>query len=281
MNMQNTINNFLNPPKEIEIREDEYIGEDGFYYCEKCHTKRTTSWIEGRKVRCICKCQKEEMEAQEEKIWLEKKAADIEKLKEQSLLGARYRNATFNTAELGHNETFDHAFNRCKKYCEVYKQVLDKGLGIYLYGDKGSGKTFLTACMVNDLTSKYQTCLLTNFSDISLKIRSTFNGKGDETRFLEKLAEIDFLFIDDIGTERVRNGDEDTWLQERIYEIINTRYNNMKPTIFTSNHNLKDLINSRGYMSKTVERIFEMTKGAAIELKGKSYRLRKIDSNIF
>lgn len=279
--MNDTINTILKPPVEIEIREDEYVGEDGFYYCKKCNTKRTTSWIEGRKVRCICKCQEQEKEAQEEKRWLEKKAAHVNKLKEQSLLGARYKDATFDSAELGHNATFDYAFNRCKKYCEVYEKVLEKGLGIYLFGDKGTGKTFLTACMVNELTSKYQTCLLTNFSNVSLNIRAIFSGKGNESEFLRKLTEIDFLFIDDIGTEQVRRNEEDTWLQERIYEILNTRYNNMKPTIFTSNHNLGDLIKSRGYMSKTVDRIFEMTKGAVIEMKGESYRLRRTTNNVF
>lgn len=279
--MTDITNITLNPPKQIEIQEDEYIGEDGFYYCKKCNTKRTTSWIEGRKVRCICKCQEEEIKAKEEKMFRDKQADYIKKLKEESLLGARYKNANFEMAELGHNETFDNAYKRCKKYCEVYDQVLEKGLGIYLYGDKGTGKTYLTACMVNELTSKYQTCLLTNFSDISLKIRSTFNGKGSETAFLQKIAEVDFLFLDDIGTEQVRRGEEDTWLQERIFDILNTRYNNMKPTIFTSNHNLGDLIKDRGFMSKTVDRIFEMTKGAVIELKGESYRLKRNSSNVF
>lgn len=278
--MNNITNKILNPYK-IELKDDEYVGEDGFYYCKKCNTRRTTSGWEDRKVRCICQCQDDEYKAREEQMWLEKKAAHVEKLKEQSLLGARYKNATFDIAELGYNESFDLAHKRCKKYCEVYEQVLEKGLGIYLYGDKGTGKTFLTACMVNELTNKYQTCLLTNFFDISLKIRSTFNGKGNETEFLKKLAEIEFLFIDDIGTEQVKRGEEDNWLQEKIFEILNARYNNMKPTIFTSNHSLGDLIKSRGFMSKTVDRIFEMTKGAVIEMVGESYRLRKQTRSIF
>lgn len=256
-----------------EMREDEYIGEDGLYYCQSCKTPRQVN-IDGRILSCICKCQADERDRKEQEAELIRKQKYIESLKEQSLLGRRYNNVTFANTETGHNPQFDNAINTCFNYCECSVENLEEGKGIYLYGDKGTGKTHLTACMVDALTKKYQACLLTNFFEISKAIRNTFKGSGTESGYINKLTNIDFLFIDDLGTELVQRNGEDNWLQEKIFEIINMRYNNLKPTIFTSNHSLNQLIHERGFMEKTVDRIYEMCAGNILKIEGKSFRLK-------
>ena len=60
-------------------------------------------------------------------------------------------------------------------------------------------------------------------------------------------------------------------MQEKIYDIINRRYANKMPTIFTSNYSIQDLINDRGLEVKTADRIAEMSN-AVIKLEGTSYR---------
>ena len=42
---------------------------------------------------------------------------------------------------------------------------------------------------------------------------------------INQIANVDFLFIDDLGTEKVTKDGEDTWLQDKIFEVINKRYN--------------------------------------------------------
>ena len=69
---------------------------------------------------------------------------------------------------------------------------------------------------------------------------------------------------------------EDSFIQERIYDIINTRNNNLKPTIFSSNLSLVDLI-EKGMWEKTVDRINGMVY-RKIEITGESYR-RNINSD--
>ena len=76
--------------------------------------------------------------------------------------------------------------------------------------------------------------------------------------------------IDDFGAEIVTKGNEDLWLQGNVYDIINSRYVNNKPTIFTSNYSLRELVENRGVADKTVDRIMEMTE--IIKLEGVSYR---------
>ena len=216
----------LQSSSKIEIQEDEYV-EDDVIYCNKCNTPRTTV-IElfGNKkvVRCICKCQAEARDKEEEMHREIEKQIKIAKLQEASLLSARYKHVNFDNCTTGENQSFDVAFHRCKKYCENSKEILENGFGIYIYGDKGTGKTHLTSCMANELIRQYKQVLFTNFFEISKSIRATFKGKGNETDLINQIANVDFLFIDDLGTEKVTRDGEDTWLQEKIFEVINKRY---------------------------------------------------------
>ena len=90
---------------------------------------------------------------------------------------------------------------------------------------------------------------------------------------------MDLLIIDDIGTEIVIKNGEKTWIQDKIYDVINARYINQKPTIFSSNESLVDLVEKCGLMKKTVDRIAAMST-AKIELRGSSYRLIEQKQNL-
>lgn len=240
------------------LKDDEFV-KDEVIYCKKCGGARIFT-NEIFKVRCLCPCQAEarDKRAQEEKERERQQA--IERLQRASLIGDRYKNVSFETTETGHNATFDAAFIRCKRYCEVSNDVLKEGLGIYIYGDKGTGKSHLTACMANELMKKRKQVLFTNFSEISKMIRDTF-GKTDESeaKYIDRITTMDFLFIDDLGTERVQSKDGDLWLQEKVFDVLNRRYNAKKPTVFTSNYSLQELISERGLHERTVDRIAEMS----------------------
>ena len=267
---------------KIELQDDEYK-KDNMVYCKKCNTARTTVvniFDKERIVRCICKCQKEDLEKEKEVEKEIEKQKRIAKLQEASLLSERYKNVSFDSCVTGENESFDIAFTRCKKYCERNEEILKNGYGIYLWGDKGTGKTHLTGCMANYLLREYKQVLFTNFFEISKSIRSTFRGSGSETDIINKIANVDFLFIDDLGTEKVTKDGEDNWLQDKIFEVINKRYNNMKPTIFTSNYSLQQLVEERGLLDKTVDRILEMST-AIIRVEGRSNRMARKENNIF
>ena len=246
-------------------------------YCEKCgQALIKTIDYKGLKftVPVICKCQKEKMQL--ERLEAEKcpRMQRFKELQKLSLIGKRYENVTFENSETGLNKSFDVAFKRCQKYCENYKTVLQNGHGIYLFGDKGTGKTHLTACMANELLKKCIPVLLTNLFEISKSIKSTFSKSSTSTEkaVFERLKGVDFLFFDDIGTEIFTKNSDDTWMQTVLFDIINERYNQGKPTIFSSNYSLNELVNLRGISEKTVDRISGMTSGAVIKIEGKSRR---------
>ena len=98
---------------------------------------------------------------------------------------------------------------------------------------------------------------------------------------MARLTEVDFLFIDDIGTERMTTADgAELWVQDKMFDIINRRYNAKKPTVFTSNYGLKDLYKNRGVAKKTVDRIYEMTAGADMKVDGTNYRIIKNEQKL-
>lgn len=266
--------NIVNSPNE-----NTYLDEEGLKHCSICNDYLETFIVHPftkvqTKVNCKCTCFFEEQRKEEEAKRNFERQEEIKKLQKNSLLGDRYKNVTFDNTRTGENTMFDVAFKRCKNYCGVSSKVLEEGYGIYIYGDSGTGKTHLTACMVNELVKQHRPVLFTNFFEISQIIRGTFkSSKISEIDMVEKIANIDFLFLDDLGTEKVTKNGEDNWLQEKIFEILNKRYNNKKPTIFTSNYSLEELINNRGVMEKTVDRILEMSS-VILKIEGESNRIK-------
>lgn len=253
---------------------DTYIGKDGLRYCKNCHTLRETEDIIPffeKRMPVNCKCKREAIAKREEEEERAKKQMQVDKLRKASLLGGRYENARFSNSNRS-NPSFNNAMTRCENYCRISKEALAKGYGIYLYGESGVGKTHLTACMCNELMEQGKQCLFTSFIEISKAIKSTF-GKGntEAEKLISLLSRVEFLFIDDLGTEIVKKNGEDNWLQEQVYDIINKRYNELKPTIFSSNYTLNQLINERGMMSKTVDRIREMST-AMLMIEGENFR---------
>jgi DNA replication protein DnaC len=73
-------------------------------------------------------------------------------------------------------------------------------------------------------------------STIIRSVRSTYGGKGSETQALNELLKPDLLIMDEIGAEG--GSDHDTKL---LFEIINKRYENLRPTILISNLNAEAL----------------------------------------
>lgn len=257
------------------LADDEYYDRIGdTIRCKKCSGKRITDFeVFGKRQRCVCECERTERVMIEEAIKQKERMEVIEKIRSQSLLGERYKNIRFKDSDTS-NESFASAMKRCMKYCDIREEALKEGYGIYIHGDSGTGKTHLTACICNELIDHFKQCMFTNFFEISRNIKSTFAHNGtSEDDMIRRISGIDFLFIDDLGAETVSKNGSDTWMMEVVFEIINKRYNDKKPTIFSSNYSLIELKNSRGYSKRIVDRIAEMST-AKIQLKGESRRQR-------
>ena len=178
---------------------------------------------------------------------------------------------SFENTDLKRDKSFTIGFDRAKKYVENYEECLQKGFGIYFVGECGSGKTHLAKCMYRALLEKGQYCIFTSFREILQEIRGSRGELYSEK--LSKIVNVPFLFVDDFGTEKVVYNGEDSYNQEKIFQIIDKRVSLNKPIIFTSNLSFQELIEINGLWERTVDRIVGST--TKIEIKGNSYRIKE------
>jgi len=268
---------------DIVIKEDEYINADGMICCKVCQKPRYAIYnMYGKdftfREDCDCQLKENAQKELDEKIEREKqrlldRQLRIQRLKSISLLDKKFKGVSFEKTE-NTSESFKTALTTCKNYCNSFECDIDNGYGLYIFGGCGVGKSHLTACMANELMEKHLcTVVYTNFGEIDKRVKANFCDYGD-SEFIQLLTNVDFLFIDDLGTERIVNGNgQDLMLQQTIYDIINGRYLKCKPLVITSNFSLKDLIKKTGILDKTVDRIYEMAT-KIIEVQGNSYRQR-------
>lgn len=258
----------------IQLQEDEYLGDDGLPYCKKCKTARFFSIDDGAFAsKCACKCQEEENARQKEAAERQRRMNEFNERKKLSLLGKRYQNLMFSNATI--TASNKEAYTKCRNYVAKSKEVFENNIGLYIYGDNSSGKTFLTACMCNELVWKGYRCIYTNLASILNEIRSSYDGNGmGECALLFNLRSYDFAFIDDIGKEflgREYSAGSAKWAEEKFFEVINERYNAQKPTIFSSNYSIGELHKTLNLDKAIVERINEMAT-RIIKLEGDDFR---------
>ena len=252
---------------------NEHLNEQGYPVCDICGEDRffTNPDDPSVIVRVRCKCQKEQAQKQEQEQQLSLEKTKIELARMQSLLGKRYAGATFDTAEI--TDENKKAYQIVKSYAEKNREMLDKGYGFYVYGDNGCGKTHLIACLCNYLTEKGQRCIFTNFTNIANDIRKTYSTNEVADDVIDKYSKVPFLFLDDFGKEGYKKANGETgWIDEQLFTILNNRYNNMLPTIFSSNFSLADLGDVLNYDRALVDRATEMST-RIIHLQGKNRRL--------
>ena len=258
---------------KFEPKDDEYQ-KHGVYYCSKCNTPRQCFLEKDFSVRIPCECQKLEFKMAEELAKQEQQNHEIKVLKNNSLLSERYKNSTFESLDINRSQSFLKAVETCKAYCDKWQEYNKKGLGLFIYGNVGTGKTELSACICNELTSKLVPVLITNFFEILKRIRSV--GYENEGEIIDSLTDVNLLILDDLGTENLLRVDgRESALQEKIYDILNWRYNKKKPTIFTSNCSLKELEEKRGLKHSILDRISAMSV-AILNIEGNSYRMNEI-----
>ena len=122
---------------------------------------------------------------------------------------------------------------------EQARRFADKPEGwIMLHGGYGCGKTHLAAAIANHCLSQGQDVLFVNSPDLLDHLRSTFapGSTIDYDNLFEQTRNIFLLILDDLGAENPTQ-----WAQEKLYQIINHRYNAALPTVITCNVNLESI----------------------------------------
>lgn len=116
-----------------------------------------------------------------------------------------------------------------------YEELQEKGLGLYIFSEtKGSGKTMLSCCILNELSKRYTGSV--KFINALDLLEMTKRGFRQDDLALDNLYMCRVLVIDDIGVQLDKE-----WVNTVFYRLINERYGSKKMTIYTSNMAISDL----------------------------------------
>jgi DNA replication protein DnaC len=145
------------------------------------------------------------------------------------------------SAQARDQDQFEALFNDATKFAE------DPLGWIFILGPSGSGKTHVSAAIANRCIERGQPALFVVVPELLDRLRSSFNP-GNEVNYDESLDQVQnapVLILDDLGTENATS-----WAQEKLFQIVNHRYNSRLPTVITTNLSV-DRLESRLRMRLT------------------------------
>jgi len=135
-----------------------------------------------------------------------------------------------------------------RRYVGEIEANLDAGNGLWLMGDVGTGKTTLAMIVSKAALDAGRSVAIYSLPRLLNLIRGAIETEAGMVGFLERLAAVDLLHIDDLGVENTTE-----WVLEQLYSIVNTRYEDERAMIVTTNLRYEELIAQLG--ERTVSRL--------------------------
>jgi DNA replication protein DnaC len=125
--------------------------------------------------------------------------------------------------------TLEQAYQQAKDFAEC-----PEGWRVFL-GQPGCGKTHLAAAIANYRRARGEPALFVVVPDLLDHLRSTFSPDSPISydELFERVKTAPLLILDDLGTQS-----DKPWAEEKLYQLINYRYNAELPTVITTNYDL-------------------------------------------
>ena len=169
------------------------------------------------------------------------------------------------------NGTQLKAFNYAYRLVREYPAV---GRGLLFMGPCGVGKTHLAVAILRGLVEKGVGCLFYESGSLLKEIQDSYNpiSKTSELGVLAPIYQAEVLVLDELGASKPTD-----WVRDTLAQVIGTRYNDRKLTVFTTNY----LDARRQPTDETLEdrigvrlrsRLFEMCR--TVQVDGDDYRRR-------
>lgn len=257
--------------RQYSENEDDYRNEDGLLMCGKCHTQKECVLPKKdgttRTVRCACECSVVQNAKEAEAKRKRDRLQYLDSMRRTGFPDSEMREWTF--AKSDHTDQRNE--NIARRYVANFDAMRKQGTGLLLCGQVGTGKSFLAACIANELISQGTPCLMTNFSRIISRVSEKFGG---DQKYLDDLNRFDLLIIDDLGVER---DSEFTW--EKVMNVIDSRYRAGLPIIITTNLGPKEFTDRSDIRRQRVfSRLKEMC--VCLEVKGVDRRGQKMQHKL-
>ncbi len=242
-NTDNTETANLKKEYEKRLKELKIGSIEPLYSCKKCKDVGVTE-------NGYCECLIDEVNK------ILKKESGFLELEE-------FDKANFNLFE--DKKMMKTLYSKMQKWC---LSDFDKTI-ILLSGNTGVGKTHLTKCMANELIKRHKLVLLTTSFSMHQDFMKSYSTRDleEKQQLLSRYLNAEILFIDDLGTE-LRNPNITI---SYLYQVLNERRINKRPTVITTNLNLNDIYDY--YDERIFSRIADKTTSICVYIEGKDIRL--------
>lgn len=125
------------------------------------------------------------------------------------------------------------ALMRARKFVESYP-LETAGTGLILTGSIGVGKTHLAVGILQSLVvERGATGLFCDYRDLLKQVQNSYNAQVRETELevLRPVFDAEVLVLDELGASKPTD-----WVWDTVAHILNTRYNDKRTTIITTNY---------------------------------------------
>lgn len=161
-------------------------------------------------------------------------------------------------------EIMTDALATCHNFVKTFDQEFHN---LFLYGDTGIGKTFLSHCIAKELMDQAYTVIYFSASELfQIMAKSKFDRDVDAIYMSEYIYDCDLLIIDDLGTELTN-----AFVTSELFSCLNERLLKQKSTIISTNLSLDTLVDT--YTERTFSRI--TSNYTMLKLVGDDVRLTK------
>jgi DNA replication protein DnaC len=193
---------------------------------------------EATRVATPCRCRPQRVER--------RRAASL-----SAVIPRKYRGVSFDRPPV--TEIVEPVVRAVRGYVRDIDGRLDAGDGLWLEGDVGTGKTTLAMLVSRSALDAGRSVAIYSLPRLLAEIRATFeaDSEGSYVDFLDRLARVDLLHVDDVGAERTS-----PWVLEQLYAIVNARYEDERAILITTNLRLEEL--EEQITARTVSRLKEM-----------------------
>jgi len=134
-------------------------------------------------------------------------------------------------------ENMELNYDICQKYATYFGA---KSGNLFLIGDPGLGKTFLSSCIAKVVSENGHSVVYDTAQNLFARFEAEkFGRSGDPEAAqaeINRYLNCDLLILDDLGTEMTTS-----FVVSTLYTLINTRLLHKKPTIMNSNYSLEAL----------------------------------------
>ena len=171
---------------------------------------------------------------------------------------------TNDSTGLSARETARRAYDIAQTFVKNFDSSFEN---LFLYGDTGVGKTFLSHCIAHDLLESAHCVLYFSAFDLFDHLAGSAFSRKDDKPGEDLVFDCDLLIIDDLGTELTNS-----FVASQFFLCINERIMRKKSTIISTNLKLEDF--SATYSERTFSRIASNYR--MVKLIGKDIRIQKI-----